>query len=182
MGADYSYDMFAGSDGTGDYEYNDYSSSSSSSNSLNYYSSFWDPSESFSGSMSVGGASSTGFTSAPGAPVANTGGANWWDSVSSWLTEGTGPKKSGPSVLSMAMPSLVSGGLATLSELFTGNKKKAAKVMQQQGDAAELNAQSNAARVAQTSYGNSMPKMTKPAGGLMYHGVKINRPTVRGIT
>jgi hypothetical protein len=173
----YDYTSSGGADygsNANDYGY-DYTNTGSNSNSIDLYSDWW-------GSTSTG-STSTGSTgiAAPGTSGANTGGANWWDSVSKWLTEGTGPKKTGPSVLSMSMPAVVSGGLAALGELFTGKQAKMAKMAQQRADAETMNAQSNAARTAQQSYGNSVPKIKKPTGGLMYHQVAVNRPKVQGV-
>ena len=162
---DTSYDSYAASNGNAGYEYN-----VSYDNSLARYSNLW-----------TGGVTPGQGMSSPGASAPNTGGANWYDAGVSWLTEGTGPQKSGRSVLSMAMPSLVSGGLAALSELFTGKQKKMMKLKEQEVDIQQQNANSATARTAQSSYGNSMPTMKKPAGGLMYRGVTINRPTVKGI-
>ncbi len=181
MGADVNLDLdwWGGTNtpdtyGSSDYNY-DYSYDTSSNN-LNLYQDWW-------GGTSPGstGATFSAPSAAPGGSGANTGGANWWDSVSSWLTEGTGPGKKGPSILSMAMPAAVQFGLGTLSEAFTGRQKKKMKLEEQQTDAITMNAQANAARVAQTSHGSAIPKIKKPAGGLMYHQVAVNRPKVQGV-
>jgi len=110
---------------------------------------------------------------APGAA-----GSSWWDSVSKWATEGTGKDKKGPSILSMAMPTLLSAGMSAAGELFTGAQAKKRELEKRKVDIEQQNANSRTAQVAQTSYGSSVPTIKKKTGLInQFHPVTVQRPT-----
>ena len=110
---------------------------------------------------------------APGAA-----GSSWWDSVSKWATEGTGKDKKGPSILAMAMPTLLSAGMGAVGEALTGAKKEARENAKKMVAISQQNADSNTARVAQTSHGSSVPTIKKKTGLInQFHPVTVQRPT-----
>ena len=116
-----------------------------------------------------------GSVSGPGGSAAALG-SGWVDSIWKWATEGTGSGGKQPSILAMAMPDLVKVGFGAVGEAITGSKKQAQKLAEQRVAIEQQNANTNAAHVARTSYGNSMPTFKPPAGGLInFHPVTINR-------
>lgn len=119
---------------------------------------------------------STGGSASGVAPGA--AGSSWWDSVSKWATEGTGKDKKGPSILAMAMPTLLSAGMGAVGELFTGAKKEARENAKKMVAISQQNADANTARVAQTSHGSSVPTIKRKTGLInQFHPVTVQRPT-----
>lgn len=117
---------------------------------------------------------STGGSAASVAPGASGGSWFDWSNFKKWITEGTGKDGKGPSILSMAMPTLVSGVLSAGGELLTGAKKEARELAKRKVNIDQQVADANTAKVAQTSYGNSMPTIKRKSGLInTFHPVTV---------
>lgn len=128
--------------------------------------------------MSGGTGVANWASNSTGGVAAGASGSSWWDSVSKWATEGTGKDKKGPSVLSMAMPTLLSAGMGAAGELFTGAQAKKRELEKRKVDIEQQNANSRTAQVAQTSHGSSVPTIKKKTGLInQFHPVTVQRPT-----